>query len=362
LRELDRGGQVFFVHNRVRGIQQIRQRLERIVPEASYAVGHGQMPERELEQVMMEYAEGNIDVLVCTTIIESGLDIPNANTIIVNRADQFGLAQLYQLRGRVGRGANRAYAYFLYGRNARVTETARQRLQAIFEASDLGAGFSIAMRDLEIRGAGELLGTQQHGHIAAVGFDLYCRMLAQAVSELKGEAPRTLTDETRAYVLPLEHSVQITLPLDASLPDDYVPDEALRLQLYRRLAGLTSLPEIEAMEAELQDRFGPLPVQATNLMYQLRLKVIALEAGVDTIVREHRALIIRAEALEQADRRRIKEMLGEPFEVRRREVRLPLGPEQVWRSMLLRALEVLREVIRTQAAVSQDERRSMGLR
>jgi transcription-repair coupling factor (superfamily II helicase) len=346
LRELDRGGQVFFVHNRIRGIQQIRRRLEHIVPEASYAVGHGQMPERELEQVMIDFAEGNVDVLVCSTIIESGLDIPNANTIIINRADQFGLAQLYQLRGRVGRGANRAYAYFLYGRSARVTETARKRLQAILEASDLGAGFSVAMRDLEIRGAGELLGTRQHGHIAAVGFDLYCRLLAQAVSELKGEAPRRLTDETRAYVSPLEHSVQITLPLDASLPADYVPDESLRLQLYRRLAGVASQDEIEAMGVELQDRFGPLPPPANNLLYQLRLKVIALEAGVDSIVSEHRALIVRAEALEQADRRKVKEMLGEPFEVRRREIRLRLGPEQVWRTDLLRALEVLRELPR----------------
>jgi len=347
LRELDRGGQVFFVHNRVRGIQQIRRRLEHIVPEASYAVGHGQMPERELEQVMIDFSEGNVDVLVCTTIIESGLDIPNANTIIINRADQFGLAQLYQLRGRVSRGANRAYAYFLYGRSARVTETAGKRLQAILEASDLGAGFSIAMRDLEIRGAGELLGTRQHGHIAAVGFDLYCRLLAQAVSELKGEAPRTLTDETRAYVSPLEHSVQITLPLDASLPTDYVPDEALRLQLYRRLAGLASLDEIDAMGAELQDRFGALPLPAMNLLYQLRLKVIAQEAGVDSIVSEHRTLAIRSAALEQVDRHRLKEILGAPFEVRRREIRLPLGQEQAWRDELLRALEELRKLPRS---------------
>jgi len=222
LRELDRGGQVFFVYNRVRGIQQIRQRLERIVPEATYAVGHGQMPERELERVMMDFAEGNVDVLVCTTIIENGLDIPNANTIIVNRADRFGLAQLYQLRGRVGRGANRAYAYFLCGRDSQMTAAARERLQAILEASDLGAGFSVAMRDLEIRGAGEILGTRQHGHIAAVGFDLYCRLLAQAVSELKGESPRELTEEVRTYVMPLERSVQIALPIDASLPEDYV--------------------------------------------------------------------------------------------------------------------------------------------
>ncbi len=185
LREIDRGGQVFFVHNRVRGITQIAKRLERIVPEATFGVGHGQMPERELEKVMLAFAEGEFNVLVCTTIIESGLDIPNANTIIINRADRFGLAQLYQLRGRVGRAAVRSYAYLLYDRNQALSPVARDRLVALQEASELGAGFRIAMRDLEIRGAGELLGRKQHGHIAAVGFDLYCRLLAKAVEDLK---------------------------------------------------------------------------------------------------------------------------------------------------------------------------------
>jgi transcription-repair coupling factor (superfamily II helicase) len=352
LRELDRGGQVFFVHNRVRGIQQVRQHLEQIVPEATYAIGHGQMHERELEQVMLDFAEGNIDVLVCTTIIESGLDIPNANTIIVNRADRFGLAQLYQLRGRVGRGANRAYAYFLYGRSAKISETARRRLQAILEASDLGAGFSVAMRDLEIRGAGDLLGTRQHGHIAAVGFDLYCRLLAQAVSELKGESPRSLTDEARAYTLPLEQSVQITLPLDASFPEDYIPDEALRLQLYRRLSGMLSMREIDDLRAELTDRFGPMPEAAENLLYQLRLKIVALEASVEAIVVEHRDIVIRVEALESADRAALQAALGDRAKVRRREVRLPLGSEAVWRAELARALERIREVTRTAVGVT----------
>lgn len=343
LRELDRGGQVFFVHNRVRGIEQIRQRLERLVPEAIFAVGHGQMPERELEQVMVDYAEGNVDVLVCTTIIESGLDIPNANTIVINRADRFGLAQMYQLRGRVGRGANRAYAYFLYGRNVRVSETARRRLQAILEASDLGAGFSVAMRDLEIRGAGDLLGTRQHGHIAAVGFDLYCRLLAQAVSELKGEAPRLLTEEMRSYTLPLEQNVQITLPLDASLPEEYVPDDALRLQLYRRLSEITRLDEIAAMEAELKDRFGPLPVPALNLLYQLRLKVIALQAQVEAIVVEYKEVAIRSEALEYINRGVLQQALGERITVRRRELRMPLDADRAWRAELVRVLEVVQE-------------------
>jgi transcription-repair coupling factor (superfamily II helicase) len=327
----------------VRGIQQIRQRVERIVPEAICAVAHGQMPERGLEQVMVDFSEGSVDVLVCTTIIESGLDIPNANTIIINRADRFGLAQLYQLRGRVGRGANRAYAYFLYDRNSRVSEVARRRLQAILEASDLGAGFSVAMRDLEIRGAGELLGTRQHGHIGAVGFDLYCRLLAQAVGELKGESPRTLTGEARSYVLPLEEGVQITLPLNASLPVDYIADETLRLQLYRRLATLTAFNEIKAVRDELGDRFGPLPPPAINLLYQLRLKSIALEARVDAIVAEHNEVVIRAQALEYVDRSALQRALGERIKVRRREIRLPLGAEEVWRAELLRTLEVIRD-------------------
>jgi transcription-repair coupling factor (superfamily II helicase) len=346
LRELDRGGQVFFVHNRVRGIHGIWQRLERLVPEATYAVGHGQMPERELERVMMDFAEGHVDVLVCTTIIESGLDIPNANTIIINRANRFGLAQMYQLRGRVGRGANRAYAYFLYDRNVRVSETARRRLQAIMEASELGAGFSVAMRDLEIRGAGEILGTRQSGHMAAVGFDLYCRLLAQAVNELKGESPRELTSEARSYTMPLETSVQITLPLDASLPEDYVADESLRLRLYRRLAGLTTTEEVGEIEAELIDRFGPLPRQVDNLLYQLRLKSLALDARVEAVVAERREIVVRCEALDGVNTVALKRALGDRIKVRRREVRLSAEQEQVWRAELMRVLEVMRDAPR----------------
>jgi transcription-repair coupling factor (superfamily II helicase) len=341
LRELDRGGQVFFVHNRVRGIQAIRQHLERLVPEATLAVAHGQMHERDLEQVMVDFSEGHIDVLVCTTIIESGLDIPNTNTIIINRANRFGLAQLYQLRGRVGRGAARAYAYFLYDRNARVTETARQRLQAIMEASELGAGFTIAMRDLEIRGAGEILGTRQSGHMAAVGFDLYCRLLAQSVRELKGESPRELTADVRAYLMPLEEGVQITLPLDASLPADYILDDSLRLRLYRRLAGLSTVDEIDEARAELEDRFGPLPPQADNLMYQLRLKALALNAGVEAIVAEDRHIAIQSELLAGTDREGLQDALGERVHVRRREIRLPMEQEPVWRAELMRTLQVM---------------------
>ncbi|MGC8786665.1 MAG: transcription-repair coupling factor, partial [Anaerolineae bacterium] len=225
LREMNRGGQTYFVHNRVQGIRQIAQRLQKIVPEASIAIAHGQMPEEKLSQVMLDFAAGKYDVLVCTSIIESGLDIPNVNTIIINRADTFGLAQLYQLRGRVGRSTAQAYAYLLYDKRQRLSEVARRRLEAILEASELGAGFRIAMRDLEIRGAGEILGARQHGHIAAIGFELYCRLLAQAVQELKEKGLQAEAVTPEVTLPPV-----IELPLQAYLPDDYIPDEALRLK------------------------------------------------------------------------------------------------------------------------------------
>jgi transcription-repair coupling factor (superfamily II helicase) len=351
LREVDRGGQVYFVHNRVMGIYQIAQRLRKLVPEVKFTVAHGQMAERDLEQAMLEFAAGNVDVLVCTSIIESGLDIPNANTLIVNRADQFGLAQLYQLKGRVGRGARRAYAYFLHPRLASLSEAARQRLETIGEATELGAGFRIAMRDLEIRGAGELLGARQHGHVAAVGFDLYTRLLAKAVQEAKGQKQMagspdlagSLQDGAAAYVQPLEQSVQINLPVAAYLPESYVRDSALRLQLYRRLAGLTSEEEIEDIGAELEDRFGPLPEESENLFYQLRLKLYALSAGVKTITMEEGQVVLRADSLEDMDRARLQRRLGDRARVARRAVWLPLDEDERWRTALVAALQAMTE-------------------
>jgi len=341
LRELDRGGQVYFVHNRVMSIRPVVQRLERIVPEATLAVGHGQMPERQLEQVMLDFAAGKIDILVCTSIIESGLDIPNVNTLIVNRANLFGLADLYQLRGRVGRGARRAYAYFLYDHPHRLTDTARQRLQTILEASELGAGFGIAMRDLEIRGAGDLLGTRQHGHIAAVGFDLYCRLLAQAVRELKEEPDREALSDLTA---PLAPSVSIDLPLPAFIPSDYVPHPPLRLRLYRRMAGLVSMDAIEDMERELRDRFGDLPEATANLLYQLRLKVLALSAEVRGIsVREGQIVISTDRDLE---RKQLEKRLSDRARVGRRQLWLPLRQDEgVWRNDLARVLEMMGRVL-----------------
>jgi transcription-repair coupling factor (superfamily II helicase) len=344
LRELARGGQVYFVHNRVQGIKQMAQRLTKIVPEASLAIGHGQMPERELEQVMLDFAAGQVDILVCTSIIQNGLDIPNVNTIIVNRADRFGLAQLYQLRGRVGRSAVRAYAYFLHARHQRLSETARKRLQAILEASELGAGFRIAMQDLEIRGAGELLGARQHGHIAAVGFDLYCRLLAQAVRELKGEEPSQLLGEEVAYLQPLRGGVQINLPLAVSLPEDYVPDESLRLHLYRRLAGLSTLDEVDDMAQELEDRFGGPPGATLNLLYQLRLKILAVAAGVQAISNEEGQVVIKAQGVGRDEERWLQRRLGNKARVGRRQAWLPLDAQGRWQGLLPDILQTMADV------------------
>ncbi len=350
LRELDRGGQIYFVHNRVMGIYQMAQRVRKLVPEARVAVGHGQMAERELEHVMLDFAAGKVDVLVCTSIIESGLDIPNANTLIVNRADHFGLAQLYQLRGRVGRGARRAYAYFLHPAVSTLSETARQRLETIAEATELGAGIRIAMRDLEIRGAGDLLGARQHGHIAAVGFDLYTRLLARAVQEARTQRPsgdghgkHPAPEETAAYVQPLESTVQINLPLAAYLPSDFVPDGNLRLHLYRRSASLTTQEEVNDLEAELKDRFGPLPPQAESLFFLLQLKLHALRAGARAIVVEEGQVVIRADSLEEVDRERLQRRLGDRARVSRRAVWIPLDEEDRWRTSLVAALQAIAE-------------------
>jgi transcription-repair coupling factor (superfamily II helicase) len=333
LRELERGGQVFYVHNRVRSIEMVRHRLERLVPEATFGVGHGQMREADLERVMVRFTEGEIDVLVCTSIIESGLDIPNANTLIVERADRFGLAQLYQLRGRVGRGAQRAYAYFFHERMTRLTPEARERLETIREASDLGAGYTIAMRDLELRGAGDILGMRQSGQIANVGFDLYTRLLTRAVRELKAER------QGEPLPPPPLDSIKIYLPIPAHLPDDYVPDVTLRLQIYRRVAELGSLAEIEEMGRELADRFGPLPPEAENLLYQLRLKVLARDAGVETIAVENGRLALRSGAGDYAPRQEIAQTLGDQATVSRRSIWLPMeGP---WREALTQALRTL---------------------
>ncbi|MEO8207896.1 MAG: transcription-repair coupling factor [Chloroflexota bacterium] len=286
LRELDRGGQVFYVHNRVETIEAQAEQLRGLLPDVRIVVGHGQMPEGLLERVMLTFAGGEADVLVCTTIIESGLDIPNANTIIIDRADTLGLAQLYQLRGRVGRSSRRAYAYLLYRRRERMSEDARKRLQAIFNASELGAGFQIALSDLEIRGAGNILGGEQSGHMAAVGFDLYSRLLAEAV-EL-GNATR----EGRVPMIETPSAV-VDLPLEAHLPDVYVADEAQKLELYRRLARARTPGDIAAFRQEVTDRFGPMPEAVVRLAEVAELRLAAEAAGVSSISREDGQLVVR---------------------------------------------------------------------
>lgn len=286
LRELDRGGQVFYVHNRVETIEAQAEQLRRLLPAARIVVGHGQMAESALERVMLSFAAGEADVLVCTTIIESGLDIPNANTIVIDRADALGLAQLYQLRGRVGRSSRRAYAYLLYRRRERMSEEARKRLQAIFNASELGAGFQIALADLEIRGAGNILGAEQSGYMASVGFDLYSRLLAEAVEEARARRE----DREPAHEVP---QAVVDLPLDAHLPDDYVPDEAQKLELYRRLARARTAGDVAAFRQEVTDRYGPMPAPVLRLAEVAELRLAAESAGVSSLSREEGWLVVR---------------------------------------------------------------------
>jgi transcription-repair coupling factor (superfamily II helicase) len=271
-RELERGGQVFVVHNRVQGIERLAQEIRRLFPHASTAVAHGQMEEEKLERVMLDFVSGNHDILVCTSIIESGLDIPGANTILINNAYAFGLAQLYQLRGRVGRARHQAYACLFYPGHARLSETAIKRLDTLRELTALGSGFQIALRDLEIRGAGNLLGPEQHGFIVSVGFDLYTHLLGEAVRELKGG--KTSKDKP---------SPALDLPIKAYIPNDYVPHEGMKLNLYRRLSRMEELREVGLFRHELKDRFGPLPREAENLMCLMRMKILCSAAEIPRV-------------------------------------------------------------------------------
>jgi transcription-repair coupling factor (superfamily II helicase) len=278
-RELLREGQVFYLHNRVESIDRTARRLAELVPEARIAVGHGQMHEDALEQVMIGFWEKHFDVLVCTTIVESGLDIPNANTLIVERADAFGLSQLHQIRGRVGRGRERAYAYFTYPPEKPLTELAHDRLATIAQNTEIGAGMAVAMKDLEIRGAGNLLGGEQSGHIASVGFDLYMRLVGEAVGEFKRTG--SIEDEAQGTGLPIE--TKVDLPIDAHLPHEYVPGERLRLEAYRRLAAAGDDAAIEAVRAELVDRYGAVPPPVENLLAVASFRAHAKGFGITEV-------------------------------------------------------------------------------
>ncbi len=275
-REILREGQVFYVHNRVQSIDRAVARLRQLVPDARYAVAHGQMSEGQLEQVMLDFWNREYDVLVATTIIESGLDLPQVNTLIVERADLLGLAQLYQLRGRVGRSNQRAYAYLFHPTEERLSDEAFRRLEAVGEHTDLGSGFELAMRDLEIRGAGSMLGEVQSGHIASVGFDLYCQLVAEAVGELEG-LPVPVADDTV--------EIRIDLPVDAHLPTDYVKDQMARIEAYRRLAAATTAAEVADVRAEWQDRYGPLPDDAVALIDVALLRAQAIRIGLNDLVK-----------------------------------------------------------------------------
>jgi transcription-repair coupling factor (superfamily II helicase) len=290
LRELNREGQIFFVHNRVQDIEVLATRLRQIVPEARLAIGHGQMPEGELERVMLGFVNREFDLLLATTIIESGLDIPNANTMFIDEADRYGLADMHQLRGRVGRYKHRAYCYLLVDPNKSLTPAAARRLRAIEEFSEMGAGFAIAMRDLEIRGAGNILGTEQSGHINAVGYELYCTLLENAVRGLKRLPPRITID------------VNVTLPGRAYLPRQYVPDMRMKIDLYRRLVRVGSEAELAELRAEMLDRFGPLPEVVERLLRVMLLRLLAARWQIESVHLEDRYLVFAYTSRPQIDR------------------------------------------------------------
>ncbi|MGZ4984916.1 MAG: TRCF domain-containing protein, partial [Chthoniobacterales bacterium] len=298
-RELERQGQVFFLHNRVHSIERVRDRIVELCPDARVEFGHGQMDSDDLEAVMHRFVAGKIDVLVCTTIIESGLDIPNANTIIIDRADRFGLADLYQLRGRVGRAEHKAYAYLLLPREMMTVGAARKRINAIKQYSSLGAGFRIAMRDLEIRGAGSILGTAQSGHIMAVGFDLYCQLLRQAVSQLKGEKykPRLEVEVRLDFVASNEAEFAQLGPdarVPAFIPTSYVSETTLRIQAYRNLAQVHTREQLDKLRKEWRDRFGKTPPSVDNLLTLTEIKLAAAKAAVARVeVREEKLMLTR---------------------------------------------------------------------
>ena len=326
LREIDRGGQVFYLHNRVKDIDLITAKLMKLVPEASFEIGHGQMGEDELEPVMAAFERREFDVLVCTTIIESGIDMPNANTLIVDRADMFGLSQLYQLRGRIGRGTNRAYAYLMVPRGKALTETAEARLNTILAATELGAGFQIALRDLEIRGMGNILGGEQSGHVAAIGFDLYTKLLADTVADMKaGKKP---SEEEQENGLPDFSTVRVDLGMDARIPDSYVEDLAQRLSIYQRLARIHETADLDEIREEMRDRFGPVPRNVELLLAAEKMRVLAEHAGVDSVnIGETRATLNLKEPTGGA-RTALQKALGRGVTVGHMQIRVDIDRDE----------------------------------
>jgi transcription-repair coupling factor (superfamily II helicase) len=344
VRELERGGQVFFVHNRVQTIDAMKSLLEGLVPEARIGIAHGQMDENELAEMMHKFTDGDVDVLLCTSIIESGLDIPNANTLIVDRADTFGLAQLYQLRGRVGRGAQRAYAYLFRHRVKAPTPEGQERMEVLAENTQLGSGYAIAMRDLEMRGAGELLGTRQSGYIASVGFHLYTRLLAQAVSQFRLATGVDGPDDTTVLDASLTIPTSVNLPLSIGIPESYIADQALRLKLYRRLADIQDEAALASIEMEFADRFGPLPEQVRNLIFQIKIKLMAALAGLASVSIEGRQILLRYPPLPSGIENRNLPEPGFPVTAGKNAYRIHFSdPEnEPWQEVLVQTLLKIR--------------------
>jgi transcription-repair coupling factor (superfamily II helicase) len=293
-REVDRGGQVYYLHNRVETIDRAATRLRTTMPEIRFAVAHGQMPEQELERVMLDFLRGDWDVLVTTTIIESGLDIPNANTLIVERADLLGLAQLYQIRGRIGRSARVAHAFLFHPDEAVLTEESVARLSTLADYTELGSGFKIAMRDLEIRGAGELLGEEQSGHIAAVGFEMYLSMLEEATALLQGERPQA------------EKLARVDIGIDAHVPTSFIGYEAARVDLHRRISSSRTRAELADLRAELADRFGELPEPVDNLVFLGEVRVTLQDLGADSLSVRQGRLVVSGLTLPPGSRERLR--------------------------------------------------------
>ncbi|MBJ7597020.1 transcription-repair coupling factor [Candidatus Nephthysia bennettiae] len=340
-RELDRGGQVYYVHNRVRTIDRAAERVGRLVPSARVAVGHGKMPEDQLARVMVDFSSGQHDILVCTTIIESGLDIPNVNTMVVERADRFGLSQLYQLRGRVGRSGKRAYAYFLYDPKKSMTEAADKRLDVMSGLHELGQGFKIALRDLEIRGAGNLLGVEQHGAIASVGFEMYLQMLQTAVARLRSGG-----EEKEVGDVLSTPEINVDLPLDHFLPRSYIRDERLRLGAYRELAAAEDESALESVLRSLRDRYGPPPAQLANLVYSLRVKLRGQQLGLRALTADGRDIVIRVDPDRLLDVEELQRRFSGRLIVRPNRLLFRRQGEE-WKEELMRVLEAMGDLYRS---------------
>jgi transcription-repair coupling factor (superfamily II helicase) len=349
LREKARDGQAFFLHNRVESIEQTAERLRALCPGVRFAVAHGQMAEGELETVMLDYLRGGADVLVCTSIIESGIDIPHANTLIVEHSDAFGLAQLYQIRGRVGRSRERAYAYLLYDSAAALSEQAAQRLSALSDYTELGAGFQIAMRDLEIRGAGNLLGDEQSGHVAALGFELYMQMLEEAVREAERAAGAEQDGAGAERDRP--DPVRLDVNVDAYVPTDYIPYEQAKINVHRRIAGALEVADVEQLREELEDRFGPVPEPLENLLALQRARIKFGQAGARTVSFHGDRLAVVPIALDSRRAKRLREELPEAmYESGRSQMSMRVAKDASERfPSVVRAADVLLAVMREAA-------------